>query len=70
MAVYPEPSTENAGHSGLIFGGIFAIVLIAIMMLLVVFLRRRFQRLKSERAIYIANSDTGKFGQIGNVKLD
>lgn len=60
MAVYPEPSSADDGHSGLVFGGIFAIVLIVIMTFLAIFLRQRFKRLKTERDLYIASSETGE----------
>ena len=42
-------SNADAGQSGLVFGGIYAIVLIVIMTVLVIFLRQGFKRLKTER---------------------
>ena len=61
MAVYPESASEDDGHSGYVFGGIFTFIIILIVASLVIFFyRRRFKKLKTEHALYIASSDTGK----------
>jgi len=60
MAVYPESASEDDGHSGYVFGGIFTFIIILIVASLVIFFyRRRFKKLKTEHALYIASSDTG-----------
>merc|ERR1719483_734244 len=58
--VYPYTEAHDAGHSGVIFGVLFSIVLI-VCAVVVVFLMKRYKNLKSKRANvhYIANSVTG-----------
>jgi len=59
MAVYPESASEDDGHSGYVFGGIFTFIIILVVASLVIFFyRRRFKKLKTEHALYIASSET------------